>query len=135
METRSRSFWQRLTGGAAPTQAGPAAGEGAVLHATDASFSRLVLEHDGPVLVDFWAPWCAPCRAVAPALEELAREHAGRARIVKVDVDQCPRTASAYGIRSIPTLALFRGGEQVEVLVGLQSKERLGGLLARAELH
>jgi len=102
---------------------------GQVLHATDASFAELVERSPQPVLVDFWAEWCAPCRAIAPALEQLAAEYAGRARVVKVDVDRCPATARRFGIRSIPTLALFQGGEPVETTVGLQGKDRLARLL------
>jgi len=108
----------------------PAAGS--VLHATDATFEKLVLESPVPVLVDFWADWCAPCRALAPTIEALAREMGERARIVKVDVERARQVAGEYGIRSIPTVALFQGGEVADVLVGLQSKEKLSRLLQRA---
>jgi thioredoxin 1 len=104
-----------------------------VIHATDRTFAALV-KTDQPVLVDFWATWCGPCRAVAPTLDALAGEFAGRARIVKVDVDRCPKTAQAFGIRNIPTLALLSGGEVEDVLVGAQSKERLRKVIAKA-LH
>jgi len=103
-----------------------------VSHATDGSFDSLVLESKEPVLVDFWATWCGPCRAVAPVLDELAAEFAGRVRVVKVDVDRCPGTAEAYNIRSIPTLALFSNGEVADVLVGAQGKDRLRKVMTKA---
>lgn len=105
---------------------------GGVLHATDGTFQKLVLESPVPVLVDFWAEWCGPCRALAPTIEELAREMGDRARVVKVDVERARQVAGEYGIRSIPTVALFQGGEVADVLVGLQSKEKLARLLQRA---
>jgi thioredoxin 1 len=115
---------------AKPVGNAPVAGK--VLHATDGTFDKLVLESPVPVLVDFWAEWCAPCRAMAPAIDELARELGDRARIVKVDVERARQVAGEYGIRSIPTLALFQGGEVGDVLVGLQSKDKLARLLQRA---
>ena len=108
----------------------PKAGE--ILHATDGTFDKLVLESPVPVLVDFWAEWCAPCRALAPTIAELAREMGDRARIVKVDVERARQVAGEYGIRSIPTFALFQGGEVSDVLIGLQSKDKLARLLHRA---
>ncbi|MHB2020241.1 MAG: thioredoxin [Candidatus Xenobia bacterium] len=78
---------------------------------SDGSFERDVLRSGVPTLVDFWAEWCGPCRVVGPSIEKLAKELAGRVRIVKVNVDQCPYTAQKYGIRSIPTLVMFRGLE------------------------
>ncbi len=103
-----------------------------MLHATDGSFEKLVLESPVPVLVDFWAEWCGPCRALAPTIAELAREVGERARVVKVDVERARQVAGEYGIRSIPTVALFSGGEVKDVLIGLQSKEKLARLLERA---
>jgi thioredoxin 1 len=81
-------------------------------------------------LVDFFAPWCGPCRAMGPAIETLAEEFAGRAAIGKVDVDQCPALAERFAVRSVPTLIFFRNGEAVETLTGARSKEELGRKLA-----
>ena len=92
---------------------------------TDGTFNKEVLSHDGPVLVDCWAPWCGPCRMVSPVLEQLASEYAGRAKIVKLNVDKNPRSASQYGIQSIPTLLFFKGGKQVHRLVGALPKAEI----------
>lgn len=98
---------------------------------TDADFRAVVLESDEPVLVDFWAAWCPPCRALAPTIEGLADQYAGRAKVVKVDVDQAQRTAATYGIQSIPTIAFFVGGREVDRVVGLQSPQALAERLDR----
>jgi thioredoxin 1 len=90
----------------------------AVVHSTDASFQADVLDADVPVLVDFWAEWCGPCRAIAPHVDAIAQQYAGKARVVKVDIDSNPKVPSSYGVRSIPTLLLFKGGEVVDHLVG-----------------
>jgi thioredoxin 1 len=90
----------------------------ALKHATDATFQQDVLDATGLVLVDFWAPWCGPCRAVAPVLEQVAEAYAGRVAVVKLNVDESPQTAERYGIRSIPTIALFSGGEVVDGVLG-----------------
>jgi thioredoxin 1 len=90
----------------------------AVKHATDATFQQDVLDASGLVLVDFWAPWCGPCRTVAPVLEQVAEAYAGRVAVVKLNVDESPQIAQRYGIRSIPTIALFSGGEVVDGVLG-----------------
>ena len=89
---------------------------------TDANFEELVAKSDVPVLVDFWAPWCGPCRTVGPVLEEVADEYAGRAKVVKINVDEQKEVAGAMGVRSIPTIALFHGGEVKDLLVGARPK-------------
>jgi thioredoxin 1 len=85
---------------------------------TDQTFEAEVLKAEGPVLVDFWAPWCGPCRMVAPVLEKVAQQYAGRVSVMKLNVDENPRTAEAYGVRSIPTIALFDQGELVDGVLG-----------------
>jgi thioredoxin 1 len=93
-----------------------------VKHVTDASFAQDVLQAEQPVLVDFWAPWCGPCRAVAPVLEQVAEAYAGRVTVAKLNVDENQQTAQQYGIRSIPTVALFKGGEVVDGVLGAAPK-------------
>jgi thioredoxin 1 len=93
-----------------------------VKHVTDASFAEDVLHAEQPVLVDFWAPWCGPCRAVAPVLEQVAEAYAGRVTVAKLNVDENQQTAQRYGIRSIPTVALFKGGEVVDGVLGAAPK-------------
>jgi thioredoxin 1 len=91
---------------------------GTVKQTTDASFAQDVLQADGLVLVDFWAPWCGPCRAVAPVLEQIAAQYTGRVTVAKMNVDENPQTPGQYGVRSIPTIALFKGGEVVDGVLG-----------------
>jgi thioredoxin 1 len=92
---------------------------------SDSTFQGDVLKSEVPVLVDFWAPWCGPCRAIAPVVEELARENQGTFKIGKVNIDDNPDVAMNYGVNSIPTLMIFKKGEVVDRFVGLQSKSRL----------
>ena len=91
----------------------------------DSNFDQTVLQAEIPVLVDFWAPWCAPCRMVAPILDELAKEYDGEVKIVRVDVDQNPKTASKYSIMSIPTLITFKKGQPISHIVGFRPKSEL----------
>ena len=95
-----------------------------ITHADDATFQSEVLDSEVPVLVDFWADWCGPCRAVAPLLDRIAKRYAGRAKVVKVDVDSNRATPARYGVRGIPTLLLFKGGEVVGQLVGNPGSEK-----------
>lgn len=92
---------------------------------TDADFTEEVLNSDLPVLVDFWADWCGPCKMVAPVVEELAADYDGRLKVMKVDVDASPLTAGNYGIRSIPTLLIFKDGKPVQQVVGAVPKQML----------
>ncbi|WP_339735780.1 thioredoxin [uncultured Sunxiuqinia sp.] len=91
----------------------------------DANFEEVVLQSDKPVLVDFWAEWCGPCRMVAPVVEELSQDYAGKLLVTKVDVDSNPETAMKFGIRNIPTILFFKGGEVVDKHVGAAPKSAL----------
>src|SRR5690606_14512788 len=101
----------------------------AIQHVSDSSFDADVLQANGPVLVDYWAEWCGPCKMIAPILEEVASTYAGKVKIVKLNVDDNNATASKYGIRGIPTLMLFKDGQPIATKVGALSKSQLASFL------
>ncbi|RFU65932.1 thioredoxin [Peribacillus glennii] len=101
----------------------------AIVHATDQTFNTET--GDGLVLADFWAPWCGPCKMIAPVLEELDSEMSDKLKIVKIDVDENQETAGKFGVMSIPTLLLFKNGEVVDKVVGFQPKEALAELVSK----
>ena len=104
-----------------------------VINVGDADFKKTVLESSTPVLVDFWATWCAPCKAISPVVDELATQYKGKVKVAKVNIDDHQETPQAYGIRSIPTLLVFKGGRVVEQLVGAQdAKRRIEAALQKA---
>lgn len=103
-----------------------------IVHVSDANFEEEVLKSDIPTLVDFWAIWCAPCRAVAPILEELSKDYEAKVKFAKLNVDENPLACSRYGIRSIPTLLLFKGGKVVGQEIGAVPKKRIEELLNKA---
>ena len=92
---------------------------------TDGNFEAEVIKCATPVLVDFWAPWCGPCRMIGPIIEELAKEYSGKVKVCKLNTDECPDTAAKYSISAIPTILLFKDGKLAHELVGLQQKEAL----------
>jgi thioredoxin 1 len=102
-----------------------------LLTVTDADFEQQILSSDKPVLVDFWAAWCGPCRAVAPVVEELAAEYAGKVKVAKLNVEDNKQTPTKYGVRGIPTLMLFKDGQVVDQIVGSVPKGRIKELMDR----
>jgi thioredoxin 1 len=99
---------------------------------TDKNFATEVLNANVPVLVDFWATWCGPCRSISPIVEELAKEFSGKIKVTKLNVDENPGTPSQYGVRGIPTLILFKGGKIVDQIVGAVRKARLVSMIEKA---
>lgn len=102
-----------------------------IINVTDSTFDSMVLQSDMPALVDFWASWCAPCRAIAPIVDEMAQEYSGRLRVTKMNVDDNPATPGRYGVRGIPTLILFKGGKVVDQLVGAVPKNQIKELIEK----
>ncbi|MDQ6653423.1 MAG: thioredoxin [Acidobacteriota bacterium] len=102
-----------------------------VMYVTDSSFEKEVLQSNKPVLVDFWAEWCAPCRMLAPTIDAIAEQFGGNAGVVKVNVDENTSTAQRYGIKGIPTLILFSAGKEVERVVGATSKESISRMIEK----
>jgi thioredoxin 1 len=103
-----------------------------LLHVGDKNFAAEVLNSEVPVLVDFWATWCGPCRSISPIVEELATEFTGRVKITKLNVDENPAVPSQYGVRGIPTLILFKGGKILDQIVGAVPKARLKAMIEKA---
>ena len=99
---------------------------------TESNFQTEVLQSAQPILVDFWAPWCGPCRQIAPLVQQLGKDYAGKVRVAKVNVDECPNVAAGYGVNSIPTLMIFKNGDVVERFVGVQPRSRLQNALDAA---
>ena len=104
----------------------------AVVHVGDGNFDAEVLKADRPALVDFWAPWCGPCKAIGPTMEALAAQYKDQIKVAKVDIDDNPKTAAAYGVMSIPTLILFKEGKVLDSLIGLVPKERIEAFIKKA---
>jgi thioredoxin 1 len=106
--------------------------ESSLVHLNDKDFTVEVLNADLPVLVDFWATWCGPCRSISPIVEELAKEFTGRIKVTKLNVDENPATPSQYGVRGIPTLILFKNGKILDQIVGAVPKARLKAMIEKA---
>ncbi len=104
----------------------------ALLHLTDDTYEDQIGKSDRPVLVDFWAPWCGPCKAIGPIIERLAEDYQGRATVAKINVDENQKAAAAYGVRSIPTLILFKGGKVFDTIIGLVPREKLEEFINKA---
>lgn len=103
-----------------------------VIHVSDNEFDSKILQNDLPCLIDFWAPWCGPCKAIGPVIDELANEFDGKIQIAKMNVDDNPATPGKYGIRAIPTLILFKGGDIVDQITGAVGKAQLTQLINKA---
>jgi len=108
------------------------ADESSLVHVNDKNFASEVLNSDLPVLVEFWATWCGPCRSISPIVEELAKEFSGRVKVTKLNVDESHTTPSQYGVRGIPTLILFKGGKILDQIVGTVPRTRLKALIEKA---
>ena len=108
------------------------ASESTLLHVSDKSFEAEVLQSDLPVLVDFWATWCGPCKSIGPVIDELSKEYAGRVKMTKLNVDESHTTPSQYGVRGIPTLILFKGGKILDQIIGSVPRTRLKALIEKA---
>ena len=104
----------------------------ALVHVGDGNFDEEILKADKPALVDFWAPWCGPCKALGPTVEALAEQYRDQLKVAKVNIDNNPKTAQTYGVMSIPTLILFKEGKILDTLVGLVPKERLEAFIRKA---
>lgn len=106
--------------------------ESSLVHVNDKNFSSEVINSDLPVLVEFWATWCGPCRSISPIIEALAKEFSGRVKVTKLNVDESPATPSQYGVRGIPTLILFKSGKILDQIIGSVPKARLKALIEKA---
>jgi len=104
---------------------------GKVVEVTDSLFESSILKSDIPVLVDFWASWCAPCKAIAPIVEEIASDYSGKVKVAKMNVDENPATPGKYGVRGIPTLILFKNGQVVDQVVGAVPKNQIKALVEK----
>jgi thioredoxin 1 len=102
-----------------------------LVHVSDDNFEQEVIKSEKPVLVDFWAPWCGPCRAIGPVVEDLAEVYKDRIKVAKLNIDDNPKTATVYGVMSIPTIVLFKNGNALDKVVGLVHKDRLEDLMKK----